>query len=515
MRPRGHELIRDRGSAQVTYRGSVQTRGIRRIVASALTALLTSLFPSATQAATDVSRYAGQQLAWQPCGSMECAWLTVPMSYDDPSLGDIRLAVSRIQSRTADRLGSIVVNPGGPGAAGVAFTGYVARDVMPTVARRYDVVGFDPRGVGESAPVSCLSGRQTAAWLDADPTPDSPAEIRALMRVAGRVSPGCLRSNAVLASHVGTDLTVQDLELLRSALGDERLNFLGFSYGTVIGAQYMQRFPDRVGRVVLDGAVDPTLDGMQLSQGQSAGFQQAVWRFAAYCARQSRCPARSHSGVISWLNRLFTRLDARPMATQSTQPLVEAQAITAVFYAMYDPSMWPLLVDALSLAQRGDGDNLQEIAYSATDRTGRFTFATNTNSAFYAISCWDSPATPAARGLAAAGRQWSKTARVPALAQAMAWGNAPCSTWFGHTPQPPGPVTSATASPVVVIGTTRDPATPYRWSQALASQLPTATLLTYDGDGHTAYGTDSACIQGAVDNYFLTGVPPASGLRCR
>lgn len=500
----------------MTYRGRVHTRAIRRAVAPTLLALLASVLPiSTTQAATDVTRYQGQQLAWQPCGTMECSWLTVPMSYDDPALGDIRLAVSRSRSRTNERLGSIVVNPGGPGAAGVDFAGYVANDVMPAVARRYDVVGFDPRGVGDSAPVTCLTGRQTSAWLDADPTPDSPAEIRSLMRAAGRISPGCLRSNATLASHVGTDLTVQDLDLLRSALGDDRLNFLGFSYGTVIGAQYMERFPDRVGRVVLDGAVDPALDGMQLSQGQSAGFQQAVWQFAAFCARHSACPARSRTSVIAWINRLFARLDARPMATHSTQPLLESQAITAVFYAMYDPGMWPLLLDALALAARGDGTNLQEIAYSATDRTGRYQYATNTNSAFYAISCWDSPATPAASGLAAAAQRWSRSARVPALAKAMSWGNAPCSSWFGHAAPAPAPASSTTSAPVVVIGTTRDPATPYAWAQALASQLPTATLLTYEGDGHTAYGTDSACVQDAVDGYFLTGGLPAPGLRCR
>lgn len=500
----------------MTYRGSVQTRAIRWGVASALTALFASLLPMSTvQATTDLSRYQGQQLAWQPCGSMECASLTVPMSYDDPALGDLRLAVSRSRARTADRLGSIVVNPGGPGAAGVDFAAYVANQVMPAVARRYDVVGFDPRGVGDSAPVSCLTGRQTSAWLDADPTPDSPAEIRSLMRTAGRISPGCLRSDATLARHVGTDLTVQDVDVLRSALGDERLNFLGFSYGTFIGAQYMERFPDRVGRFVLDGAVDPTLDGMQLSQGQSAGFQQAVWQFAADCTRQSNCPAKSRTGVITWLNRLFDQLDARPMATHTTQPLLESQAITAVFYAMYDPSLWPVLTDALSLAARGDGTNLQEVAYSATDRTGRFQFATNTNSAFYAISCWDSPPTPNATGLAAAAGRWSRGVRVPALAKAMSWGNAPCSTWFGHTAQPPTAVTSTTASPVIVIGTTRDPATPYAWARALAAQLPTATLLTFEGDGHTAYGTDSRCVQDAVDGYFLNGTMPPAGLRCR
>lgn len=470
---------------------------------------------SAAQATTDLTRYQGQQLSWQPCGALECTWLTVPMSYEDPSLGDLRLAVSRSKAPAADRRGSIVVNPGGPGAAGVDFAAYVADDVMPAVAERYDVVGFDPRGVGDSAPVSCLTGRQTSEWLDADPTPDSPAEIRALMRAAGRIAPGCLRSNATLATHVGTELTVRDLELLRSALGDETLNFLGFSYGTVIGAQYMERFPDRVGRFVLDGAVDPALDGMQLSRGQSTGFQRAVWQFAASCARDTSCPARSRSAVITWINRLFARLDARPMATHGSQPLLESQAITAVFYAMYDPGMWPLLVDALSLAARGDGTNLQEIAYSATDRTGRFQYATNTNSAFYAISCWDGPATPDAKGLAVAARRWSEGARVSALAEAMSWGNAPCSTWFGHTAQQPAPATSTTAAPVVIIGTTRDPATPYAWSQALASQLPTARLLTYEGDGHTAYGTDSPCVQNAVDSYFLSGTLPAPGLRCR
>lgn len=491
-------------------------RALRLTAFAGLTALLAALLPAVGAAAdVDTARYAAQQLTWRACGDLECAWLTVPLSYDDASLGDIRIAVSRTKHTAATSLGSIVVNPGGPGAGGVSFADYVADEVMPAVAKHYDVVGFDPRGVGESAPVKCLTARQTSRWLDADPTPDSPAEVRALMSAAAPISEGCLRSNAALARHVGTELTVRDLDILRSALGDDRLNFLGFSYGTVIGAAYLERFPERVGRVVLDGAVDPSLDGMQLSRGQSAGFQQAVWQFAGWCAKQSKCVSSSRSGVTASINRLFTTLDATPMRTSTTQRLLESQAITAVFYAMYSPTMWPELRDALSRAEQGDGTRLQSLAYLANDRTGRYRYSSNITSAFYAISCWDSPATPGAAGLASAARAWATGARVPALAQAMSWSNAPCSTWFGHTQQLPAPATSTTASPVVVIGTTRDPATPYAWSRALASQLPTATLVTFVGDGHTAYGADSPCLQQAIDDYFIEGTTPPAGLRCR
>jgi len=494
-------------------------RGGLGILASALV-LVTWPGAPAQAAATGepdpaLARYYAQEIAWRPCQELECAELTVPRDYADPGAGDITIALSRARTRAASPLGSIVINPGGPGGSGVDFAGYAATGIMPAVAAKYHVVGFDPRGVGASAPVTCMTGRQTTAWLRTDLTPDTPAEEQALMRRAATIGPGCLAMSPSIARHVASEETIRDMDILRAALGDERLNLLGFSYGTYLGAMYAERFPDRVGRFVLDGAVDPALDVMQVSQGQSRGFQAAFARFAAHCARQAGCPGgRSAASVTAWVNRLLQRLDRNPLPTDQVAPLNQAQAITAIFFSMYSADTWPSLRAGLADAAAGDGSGLQFLADYAADRVGPNRYGSNQNSAFYAISCWDFPAPPDRAGLQAAARAWSADAAVPELARAMSWGNAPCTTWYGHSAQPPAPVSTTTTAPILVVGTRHDPATPYAWSQALHAQLPTSALLTYEGDGHTAYGAGSSCIDRTIDAYFLTGAMPAAGKSC-
>lgn len=511
----------------MTYRAGMRLPGIRAVrracasaTALAMLAISSGACPAAAAqsdpAAGPLAAYYAQALVWQPCDGLECAELTVPRDYADPAAGDITIALSRARSKASNPLGTIVVNPGGPGGSGVDFTDYAATGIMPAVASRYDIVGFDPRGVGRSAPVTCMTGRQTTAWLLTDTTPDTAAEQDTLMRRAGAIGTGCLAMSGDLARQVSTDATIHDMDILRAALGSAQLDYLGFSYGTYLGARYAQEFPDRVGRFVLDGAVDPSLDSMQVSQGQSTGFQRAFARFAADCAQQASCPGgRSASGVIRWVNGLLARLDRSPMPTGRRTPLNQAQALTAIFFSLYSPESWPSLRSALQDAAKGNGDSLQYLADLASDKVGPDSYASNQNSSFYAISCWDFPAPPGADGLRTAATAWSAKAPVPELAKSMSWGNAPCSTWFGHSPSVPAPVSSTTTAPIVVVGTRYDPATPYAWSAALHRQLPTSTLLTYEGDGHTAYGAGSACIDRTIDAYFLTGAMPAAGKTCR
>jgi pimeloyl-ACP methyl ester carboxylesterase len=202
------------------------------------------------------------------------------------------------------------------------------------------------------------------------------------------------------------------------------------------------------------------------------------------------------------------------MRTDKREKLTQSQALGALFWAMYSPDYWSNLRDALSEANRGNGTYLLTLADLSADRTGPNTYGSNQNSAFYAISCWDSPAPPNAAGLAAAARTWSTRAPVPEMARALAWGNAPCSTWFGHSELAPAPVSSTTDAPILVIGTTFDPATPYPWAVSLAKQLGTSRLLTYVGDGHTAFGNGNRCVDSAVNSYFANGALPAAGTRC-
>ena len=447
-----------------------------------------------------------------------CAWLTVPLDYANPAGPTIQVRVNRAKATgaTASRQGSLVINPGGPGATGLDFTGYVARNVAPKVNQAFDIVGFDPRGIGASAPITCVTGRQTTIWLRQDGTPDTPAEEARLMFLARGISNGCLRRSPDLARHVGTEDTVRDLDVLRAALGDPKLNWLGYSYGTFIGTIYAEMFPDHVGRFVLDGAVNPANNAMQLSQGQSHGFQVALQRFADDCARRASCPyVGGAKGVLRGINSLLARIDARPLPTDSRERLTQSYAMSAIFLSMYSTSFWSTLRQSLGQANKGDGTGLMLLSDYANDRIGPNSYGSNMTSAFYAIGCWDGPATPNTAGLRTAAAAWSRHARVPEMARAMAWGNAPCSVWFGHSTRQPAPANSTTTSPILVVGTTYDPATPYPWAVALSQQLSTATLLTWIGDGHTAYGSGSKCIDTAIDGYLLTGTPPAAGTVCR
>lgn len=491
--------------------------GVIALVA-AVTVAAGALVTVPAQAQTSpLEPFYGQRLAWERCAAGQCAWLTVPLEYSDPTGTTLRLRVSRRVSTgtEGERLGSLVVNPGGPGVEGIAFASYLAGVLAPEVTDAFDIVGFDPRGVGQSSPVVCMSGEQTTRWFRTDMTPDTPAEQATLMRRAEALATGCLERTPAIARHLGTDDTVRDMDVLRQALGNERLDFLGFSYGTVLAARYAEFFPDRVGRFVLDGAVDPRLNLMEISRDQSQGFQLALRRFAEDCAPRSSCPWDDGApAVLRGMESLLVSLDEAPLPAGPGRSLVQSQAITAMFSAMYSPTLWPTLREALRQARRGNGEGLALLFDAATDRIGRNRYATNMASAFPAISCWDSPPTPTAAGLAAAAVTWSRRAPVAELARAMSWSNAPCSVWFGHTTEPPAPASSTTTAPILIIGGTYDPATPYRWSRSLNRQLPTSTLLTYRGDGHTIYAGGSPCIDRVVDAYLLTGAMPDPGVSC-
>ena len=267
---------------------------------------------AADETDADLTRFYGQTLTWGSCDDAarysRCATVTVPMDYRNPAGRTLDLAVLRIPA-SGNARGSLLVNPGGPGAGGVDFAEYLSTVIDSDVRAVYDIVGFDPRGVGQSAPVTCLTDKQILRWNRTDITPDTARERRTLFSRADRISQGCLDRDAALARSVGTENSVRDMDILRRVLGDDELNWFGFSYGTELGALYAQRFPDRVGRMVLDGAVDPSLNAMEVSEDQSAGFQRAIARFAADCAKRSNCIATTQAGVLSAINRLLVQLD--------------------------------------------------------------------------------------------------------------------------------------------------------------------------------------------------------------
>lgn len=457
---------------------------------------------------TGLERFYSQDLSWANCyGGAECAWLTVPRSYSRPGGATIRVRVVRLPAEDPSaRIGSLVVNPGGPGASGVDLALSMPYRSSGDLLAAYDIVGFDPRGVDRTTPVTCLSDRLTDRWLSADNTPDSPAEERALAGIAQRMADSC---RGPLLRHVGSRDTVRDMDILREALGDGRLNYLGYSYGTYLGGLYADLFPDRVGRMVLDAAVDPRLDVMELSRGQSDGFQQSLRRFADDCARRAACSlGDSRARALRTINSLLLRLDRAPLAGGGDRRLTESLAITALIGSTYDaPAGWASLRRALTRALDGDGTALLAIADSFTGRLPSGRYASSMQASFIAIGCWDSPAPPGLRGLRRHAAAFAEGTRLPEIARSMSWGNVPCTVWPEHTSESPGPV-DAPGRTILVVGTTYDPATPVRWARSLARQLD-AALLVWDADGHAAYGRGSRCVDRHVEDYLLTGVTEA------
>ncbi|MFF3748481.1 alpha/beta hydrolase [Streptomyces kronopolitis] len=477
-----------------------------------------TLEPLASSTPGNLRPYYDQKLTWRPCGvsGFECATMKAPLDYAKPGAGnDLKLAVARKKSTgPGRRIGSLLVNPGGPGASAIDYLQQYAP--QPAAVRaRYDMVAMDPRGVARSAPVECLSNKQMDRYTEVDQTPDTAAETTKLVSAYRAFAKGCEAHSGKLLPHVSTVETSRDMDVLRAILGDPKLNYVGASYGTLIGATYAGLYPSRVGRMVLDGAMDPELDSRATNLEQTAGFNTAFTSFAADCIKQKDCPlgTKSTADAGRQLSALFKKLDAHPAATGQERKLTESLATTGVIAAMYDQRAWPVLREYLAQAKAGDGRGLLTLSDSYYERDPNGTYS-NQMYANPAVNCLDlAPAfrDPAqARAAVPAFRKAS-----PVFGETFAWSALNCAYWPVKPTGTAHRIEAKGAAPILVVGTTRDPATPYIWAKALAAQLSSATLLTYEGDGHTAYGRGSDCIDTAINTYLLDGTVPPKGKRCK
>jgi pimeloyl-ACP methyl ester carboxylesterase len=461
----------------------------------------------------DLARYYAQKLTWAGCGdSFQCSELTVPIDYAHPGGDDIRLSVIRLRA-SGHRLGSLVVNPGGPGGSGVDYARAARSQFTAPLRETFDIVGFDPRGVGASAPVHCLSGPQLDTFFAADPTPDTPVEEQAYVKSQRAFGAGCEKLSGKLLPFVSTVDAARDMDVLRAALGDPRLYYLGSSYGTFLGATYAGLFPSRVGRLVLDGAIDPTLTNEKLVLGQAKGFQVALDSFIADCQKRSDCPLPGGpSAAESRIAALLKSLDATPEPSgQTGRPLTEGLAVLGISEALYAPEFLDaLLRTGLQQAFDGNGSTLLRLADFYTERNANGSYP-NLLEANIAINCADKGSDQSVADVQKVMPDFVKAS--PVFGPPLAWADIACTGW----PVRPGlsaPIHAPGAAPIVVVGTTRDPATPYAWAQALAAQLDSGRLLTFDGDGHTGYNRGSSCINRAVEVFLVQGTLPAKGLVC-
>ncbi|MFD0021823.1 alpha/beta hydrolase [Streptomyces sp. NPDC058382] len=479
---------------------------------SSAPAAATSAVPAA------LKKFYEQDLKWRDCGvtGFQCSTMKAPLDYKKPDGDEIKLAVSRKKATgPGKRIGSLLVNPGGPGGSAIGYLqGYAAMGYPAQVRARYDMVAIDPRGVARSEPVECLTGPQMDAYTQVDQTPDDAGEVAALSGAFKKFATGCEQRSEEILPHVSTVETARDMDILRALLGDERLNYVGASYGTFLGATYAELFPARSGRLVLDGAMDPSLPSAEMNRDQTAGFETAFQSFAGGCVKKSDCPlgTTSASDAAKRLSRLFAGLDAKPIATGESRKLGESLATTGVIAAMYDETAWPQLREALTAAEAGDGSGLLSLADSYYERQPNGTY-TNLMYANAAVNCLDlPPAFTTSKAVTKALPDFEKAS--PVFGRGFAWASLNCAYWPVPATGTPHRIKAEGAAPIVVVGTTRDPATPYKWAQSLAGQLSSGTLLTYEGDGHTAYGRGSDCIDTAINKYLLEGTPPAKGKKC-
>jgi pimeloyl-ACP methyl ester carboxylesterase len=466
---------------------------------------------------TGLESYYSQRLDWQTCSGGYCAELTVPVDYADPTGATIKIAVFKAPAtRPSTRIGSLVVNPGGPGGSGVDYARAANYIVAPAVRQRYDIVGFDPRGVDRSAPITCVGPSQLDAFLGVDPTPDTPAEEQSFADNAKSFADACGAKAGPLLGHVSTEDAAKDMDVLRAALGESQLTYLGKSYGTFLGATYAGLFPDKVGRFVLDGVVAPDLTSEELNLGQAKGFELATRTWAAYCVQQGNCPlGDSVDQVMQGLRDFLHRVDAAPLTRTgdtAVTRLTEGWASTGIAAAMYDQGSWATLIDAMRDALKGDGTALMDLADVYAERRQNGGYTGNLMQVIYAVNCLDKPESSSVAEHEKLAQEAAKVA--PTWGPFLMWSSLPCGYWPVKATAKPHPISAAGSGPIVVIGTTRDPATPYEWAVRLHDQLANASLITYNGDGHTAYMRSNSCVDDAVDAYYVDGTVPKDGLRC-
>lgn len=458
-------------------------------------------------------KYYRQEITWSSCdGDFECALITAPMDWKDPDSDSISLALTRL-SASGDAQGSLLVNPGGPGQSGTEFLTYAANLLSEDVRENYDIVGFDPRGVGRSESVKCYDAAEWDAFVSASypPTDDGHAAASAAIAEFGRA---CAARTGSLLGHIDTLSAARDMDMMRVVLGDTRLNYLGYSYGTLLGSTYAGLFPGNVGRMVLDGGIDPSLAPFDIVVGQAAGFERALTNYVTYCLERSDCPlSGSVADGLDQISVFVEGLLANPMRTDDPErTLTQSLGVTGIVYPLYSQTMWPVLTSALEAALvQGDGTTLlaNADAYNARDTDGDF--ADNSGQAFLAINCLEPRLDDSAETFAKLTAELADVA--PTLGTSWAIGDQ-CAGW----PYPDVPrdydLSAPGSSAILVIGTTGDPATPYEWSQGLAQVLAAGVLLTYDGEGHGAYGLSNACVTENVDGYLISGIVPEDGVTC-
>ncbi|MCZ9884171.1 alpha/beta hydrolase [Arthrobacter sp. B2a2-09] len=468
----------------------------------------------AAAAPAGLESFYSQNVSWTSCEQgFQCANIKVPVDYAKPDGGSISIAAIRLQSQGTKK-GSLLVNPGGPGASGYDFVRDAGKTHFTSKLRSsYDLVGFDPRGVKRSAPVTCLSDAERDASREKVYNYDTDQGLAAALADTKTINAKCVENSGPALAHIDTASSAKDMDILRAVLNDAKLNYLGFSYGTSLGATYASLFPNNVGKLALDGAVDPALNNEDLTAGQAEAFEKELHTYVADCQAKSGCPMTgSVDNGVQQIQNLIADVEQNPKRANDGRLVTGATFVSGIFTPLYDNESWPVLTQALVAAFKGDVSLMLRIADFGADRDPNGTYTSNTTFAFNAINCLDYPMVTDTAGMR------SEEARLkqlsPTFGYYFAYGGINCKDWPYKPVHTPAPVKYTGTAPIVVIGTTGDPATPVAWAGSLRKQLGNASLVTWKGEGHTAYGRSNQCVSDAVDNYFVDGKVPSDGTMC-
>ncbi|MFI0814544.1 alpha/beta hydrolase [Streptomyces sp. NPDC021098] len=468
---------------------------------------------------------AGQKLHWAACPvpsdsedgaptkapgkQWECATLHVPLDYSKPHGDTIGIAMIRAKAtQPKKRIGSLIFNFGGPGGSGVATLPALASSYKQ-LRTRYDLVSFDPRGVGRSKGVHCLGDRQLDAYYAADATPDDSAEGKSLVHRVKGYAAGCEKRSGTVLPYVGTTNAARDMDLMRRVLGDRELYYFGVSYGTELGGVYAHLYPKKVGRALFDGVVDPSQDPEQGALGQAEGFQLALGDYLKGCRRTSAagCPTQAR------IEALLKRLDQHPVAGIGNRKLTQSLADGGIAQSLYSRDFWPYLTQGIAGAQQGDGRILMALGDSMNGRDENGDYST-LQASLTAVTCADFKQ----RYTLADVRRELPTFRKasPVFGDFMAWSLTQCTGWPVHGAWTNPDVSAHGAAPILVVGNTGDPATPYAGARKMAEELGpgVGVQLTYKGEGHGAYDSGNSCVRTTVNDYLLNGRVPQNGKVC-
>ncbi|PAZ16536.1 peptidase [Streptomyces sp. SA15] len=475
-----------------------------------------SVGSSSAATAAPPSSLTSQKLDWGGCkatadssapgSDWQCATLKVPLDWSKPDGETIGLALIRSKARGENRVGSLLFNFGGPGESGVSvMPGYAATASL--LRERYDLVSWDPRGVGASEGVRCRSDKAIQASESVDITPDTPTEEEAYFQDAADFGKGCAKDAGKLLAHVSTTDTARDMDLMRQVLGDSKMHYFGISYGTELGGVYAHLFPKNVGRVILDAVVDPSVGTVGHAENQARGFQRAL---DAYLESTGQDPAEGSRKIVD----LLERIDANPLPASSGRKLTQTLAFTGIILPLYSEDSWPTLTSALDAAERGDGSELLALAdlYNGRDPSGRYGTTTHSQRV---ISCLDDKQRPTPEETKKLLPRFEKIS--PVFGTSLGWDTAGwCHDWPVAGQYDTPEVSAPGAAPILVVGNTGDPATPYEGTRKMADELGkgVGVMLTWKGEGHGAYGSGSDCVDSTVNAYLLSGTVPKDGKVC-